>query len=533
MVKILLKKQMLEAFRGYFYDAKKNKKRPLVSTILFIVLYAFVMVVILGGAFVGLGFCLCGPLNAEGMSWLYFAIMSLIAVALGTFGSVFNSYAALYLSKDNSLLLSMPIPVKDILLSRLAGVYLMGLMFSAVVMVPTVAVYWIVTPVRAAAIVGGIVLVVLVSFFVLFLSCVLGWCVAKISAHLKNKSMITAILSLAFLGLYYFGYFKAQGLIQALLLNVTGYGEKIKSVAYPVYWFGRIGEGNLISMITFILVIGGLCGVTFYILAKSFLGIATVGDKTVKTTYKRKRLKKSGVALALLKKEFGRFISSATYMLNCGMGTLLLVIVGVLILIKGPVIRDMLCEVMGMGVAAKAVAVAFLVIGTLITMNDMATPSISLEAKNLWLIQSLPVTPWQVLRAKASVHVLLTAIPAVFCGIGLIIVFPCTFGEAVLGLLFLVVFTIFMALFGLIVGLLFPNLTWTNELAPIKQNISVLIPIAGGWILIALMIALYLLGGWIIGNTLFLLFLNIVFVGGSAAFYMVLKHWGCNKLRFL
>ena len=39
MFGILVKKQMAEIFRGYFYDAKKNKKRSKISTILFMVLW--------------------------------------------------------------------------------------------------------------------------------------------------------------------------------------------------------------------------------------------------------------------------------------------------------------------------------------------------------------------------------------------------------------------------------------------------------------------------------------------------------------
>ena len=35
MTWILIKKQMMEIFRSYFYDSKKNKKRSTVSTILF------------------------------------------------------------------------------------------------------------------------------------------------------------------------------------------------------------------------------------------------------------------------------------------------------------------------------------------------------------------------------------------------------------------------------------------------------------------------------------------------------------------
>ena len=70
--------------------------------------------------------------------------MGLLAVLLGAFGSVFNTYSGLYLAKDNDLLLSLPIPVRTVIASRLLGVYLMGLMYSAVVSVPAVIVYWIV-----------------------------------------------------------------------------------------------------------------------------------------------------------------------------------------------------------------------------------------------------------------------------------------------------------------------------------------------------------------------------------------------------
>ena len=84
-------------------------------------------------------------------------------------------------AKDNDLLLSMPIPVSVLMASRLLGVYLMGLMYSGVVLLPAVIVYWIVAAPSAAAVAGSILLVLLVSIFVLTLSCALGWVVAKIS----------------------------------------------------------------------------------------------------------------------------------------------------------------------------------------------------------------------------------------------------------------------------------------------------------------------------------------------------------------
>ena len=89
------------------------------------------------------------------MGWLYFAIMGLLAILLGAFGSVFNTYSGLYLAKDNDLLLSMPIPVRTIMAARLLGVYLMGLMYSGVVMLPAIIVYWVTAPPLTASIVIG------------------------------------------------------------------------------------------------------------------------------------------------------------------------------------------------------------------------------------------------------------------------------------------------------------------------------------------------------------------------------------------
>lgn len=151
MLKLLLKKQLFEIFRSYFYDAKKNKARSRLATALYIGLFVLLMAGILGGIFTLLAVKLCGPLAAAGLDWLYFALMGLIAVLLGAFGSIFNTYAGLYLPKDNDLLLSMPVPVSSLVAARLSGVYLMGLMYSAVVILPAVIIYWVTVGVTASA----------------------------------------------------------------------------------------------------------------------------------------------------------------------------------------------------------------------------------------------------------------------------------------------------------------------------------------------------------------------------------------------
>ena len=162
MLKLLLKKQMTEIFRNYFYDPKKNRARSKVGILGYILLFVLLMAGMLGGMFTYLSLTVCTPFAAAGMDWLYFAIMGLIAVLLGTFGSVFNTYSCLYLSKDNDLLLSMPIPVNVIMFSRLLTVYLMGLMYSSVVIVPAVAVYWDKATLSPGVVLGGLLFILLI-----------------------------------------------------------------------------------------------------------------------------------------------------------------------------------------------------------------------------------------------------------------------------------------------------------------------------------------------------------------------------------
>ena len=103
MTRLLLKKQLTEIFRSYFYDAKKNKARSKAATIAYIAMFAVLMVVVLGGIFTLLSVKRCAPMAQAGMGWLYFALMGLLAVFLGVFGSVFNTYSGLYLAKDNDV----------------------------------------------------------------------------------------------------------------------------------------------------------------------------------------------------------------------------------------------------------------------------------------------------------------------------------------------------------------------------------------------------------------------------------------------
>lgn len=527
VLKTLLKKQLLEIFRSYVYDSKKNKSRSKGATIGYFIMYAIIMVGVLGGLFTYMALSMCSPLAEAGMGWLYFAIFTLIAIVLGAFGSVFNTYSSLYMAKDNDLLLSMPIPVGAILVSRLLAVYLMGLMYSAVVFIPAAIVYWVMGSCSLSVVVCSVVMMVMISIFVLVLSCALGWVVAKVSQKLKNKSFITVIISLAFIGLYYFFYFKAQSVINDLITNAVEYGAKIKASAYPMYLIGLTPTGDWLATAVVSLVVLALFGLTWRLLSRSFIGIVTSNSDSGRVKYKAEKAKKQSPDMALLKKELGRFTSSANYMLNCGMGTLFLLIMAVALVIKGSSLVSTLDSLFE-GSSDICSVLLVTALSAMISMNDITAPSISLEGKSIWLLQSLPVRPWQALRAKLGVQLLVTMIPVLICSLCGVLVLKDSIPARLLAVGLSLLFVLFSGLLGLVLNLKMPNLTWTSEIGPIKQSAPVAINLFSGWVYAIALMGIYMAVGYKLGAAVYLLIFIGLTLAADIVMYLWLKKEGCR-----
>ena len=532
MLKVLLKKQFTEIFRAWFYDAKKNKARSKASTAFSIGLFLFLMIVVVGGMMAFLSFALCAAMAEAGVEWLYFSLIGLMSVLLGTFGSVFSTYSGLYLAKDNDLLLSMPIPVGYIMVSRLLGVYLMGLLYAAVCFLPGMLVYLIMMPFRLAALLGTVWLFFLVSLIVLFLSCLLGWVVAKLSMKLKNKSIMTVFLALLAIGLYYFFYFKAQSVIADLVANAAVYGEKIRGAAYPVYLFGRVGQGDALAVLIVSAVVFALCGGMWLLLSRTFLHIATAKGGVSRKAYRASAVHVRSLGATLLGKEFARFTGSPNYMLNCGIGILLMPIAGVVLIIKGRALAGLLAEALpGMpGIVAVLLCAVLCMLASTVTT---AAPSVSLEGKNLWLLHSLPIPAYEALLAKLRVQWILTLVPMLPCLAGMVVALWDMPLCLALSLLFAVVFSVVFGLASLFFGLKFPNVTWTNEIVPIKQSGAVLLAVFTPWIFALLFGAGFFLVGRFFPAEGYLAAFILVFAGVGIALYSWMRRKGTEILSAL
>ena len=519
MIKTLLKKQMLESFSWLFYNAKSGKLRKGVGLLGNIILYIAVFGLIAGMFFV-MALELCEPLVSIGYGWLYFAIIGMVAIVLGAFGSVFNTHSTLYLAKDNDMLLSLPIPASKILFARLSGVYLMGLMYELIAMVPALIIWFIYADLTVLGVIFSLLIPFVLSVFVLTLSCVLGWVVALVSSRIKNKSFITVILSLAFIAAYYYFYMQAYEMLMGIVANAEAIGESVKTALSLFYQMGLAAEGRISSMMLFTGIILGLFAVVYIVLSRTFIKIAAsnkgnTGAKKKISIGKEARV--STVDKALLFKERKRFTSSANYMMNCGLGTVFILAAAVALVIGKKAISEAVTQMFG-AKEGLTLLIATAAAATMGSMNDISAPSVSLEGKNLWLLQSLPVDPWKVLWAKVRLHWYITSVPVIVLTLACEYVFGFSALEWFTMFAVAMAFVMFMAEFGVIMNLLKPNFTWTNEIIPIKQSMSVIVSMFGGWILTAVFALAYILLDDILSPMIFLFFVAValcVAVGGA------------------
>lgn len=531
MLKTLIKKQLLELNKSFFVDRKTGKGKSPRSATFSIVLFILLMIFAIGGMFCYMSYSM-RPLIAYGMSWLYFAIMGATAALFGVFGSVFNTYSSLYDAKDNDLLLSMPIPVRDIMAARLIGVYLMGLMYSGVVVIPAVGVYFITAHPGISGI-TAVIMAVMVTVLVLILSCILGWVVAKIAVKLKNKSIITVIVSIAFLGGYYYVYFRANEIITGIVANSAAVAAKVRMSAYPLYIFGKAFAGDVLPTIIISLIILALLAATWLIMSRTFLKLVTSSGKTAKTVYKEKTVKQQGTDRALLRREINHFLSSPSYMLNCSLGALFMIAVAVFSLIKSDWFIGVVTR-MDEDLLEYAPTFACLLLCLLSSMNILTAPAISLEGKSLWIARSLPVTSWQILRAKLKLHMLFTAVPALICSICFCIALkPELLTAAVMMIILPQIFTLLCAVSGLRVNIRMPNLTWSSESGAVKQSLGIMLAMCLGWAYIIVLIAVYLFAVQVLPNVFALMIATAVIAIITAISFARLKRKGVKRFETL
>lgn len=508
MLKALIRKQLKEYGAFLYMDRKNGKRRSKASAIgyglLLIVAAASLM-----GNFSILAFSMCETMVELGLDWFYFAIMGMFSLVVGVFGSIFITYSGIYQAKDNEMLLAMPIPPFAILTGRVLGIYLMGLVYESIVQIPAIAVYIRYKGFVPSAILTAVLMAFVLAAAALCLSLILGYAVAWIAVRVRNKSMVTVLVSLVGIGLYYYYYAKGIGYLEEMLMRSEEVALQVKEKGYLLYAYGKACSGSWGHFGIVVLGTAVCTMLIFFLLSRTYLKIVMDRRGEKKKIYRETRMKSMSVGATLLKKEWKRFTSSAGYMLNCGLGMMYQLVIAGGLIIKKEMILGM---TMMAGLTEYLPLIAAGMVCTACSMNDISAPSVSLEGKSLWILQSMPVDPWDILKAKLRLHLRLGMTTTLICAAAVIWALPLGAGESILVMLAAIVYSLFGAVFGMVLGLIFPNLHWTNEIVVIKQGAAVSIALLGSMALVLLLGGVYYLLRSMIQPTVYLVICEVILV---------------------
>lgn len=493
-----------------------------VMKILFAVLMAYCAVVFLG-MFGGMFYLLCAPFVQLNLGWLYFAMAGILAVMLCFVGSIFFTQSLIFESSDNELLLSMPIRPSAILFSRVGTLLLLNFGYSLIVTLPCIAVWIWQQGFNVQLVLRYTLCALLLPILPTALSCAAGFVIALISSRLRSKNLMTLVLSCAMMAAYFYMCFHAQELLTKLLQNGEALAAAIERALPPFYALGMAVAGDALQTLVWLLWCLAPMALVYTLLSQTFLRIATSKRGAKKVKYKGEKQSASSAVWALTRKEMRRYTCNAMYTLNGALGAIMSVLMAVVLLVKRDLVNMILSQlaVTGLLIENWLGGIMCAVMCMLTAMNMLSGASISIEGKNLWHMQSLPLPAGKVLLPKALAQMIICLPPAIISGAVVAYAIGADGATAAALLLLPALLSIFMALLGVCMNLLLPRFDYAGDVVAIKSGMSSGMTMFGGMGAVALPIIVYAL-----------IFKGAVSLGCVYLVYGILLALGCFLMYY-
>lgn len=495
MLKTLLKIHA-KAWMESMFSRRRGKKHIGVGMKILFVFLGIYAVAAFGLLFGMMFDAMYEPFNMIGMGWLYYAMAAIMAGMLCFIGSVFFTQSMIFEAKDNELLLSMPIRPSAILGSRMLLLILINYAYSLVIMAVCGVVRCIMGPVTALGVIRYLLCCLLLPLIPSTLSCVVGGLIALIISHLRNKNFFTMLLSLVFLALYFMFCFNMQSYIERMVKNGAAIGAAIQKALPPFYAMGlAVQNGDWGQLLIFALWCILPFAAVYALLSHYFIRIATSKRGLKKVKYEAKAMHASSAIWALTVKDLRRLANSSNYMLNGCLGAILAVAIAIITAVKGNGILQTLANMYAGGADVNSIAMPFACVVECMTMSMciLSAPSISLEGKNLWTLQSAPLRAKEVLLSKVLMHLVVTVPASLIASLLFSVSLKMKGLDLLLIFLMPLMLSVFMALLGVTVNLHWPRFDYTSETAVIKQSASSTITMFSGMGVVLLPVLLYVL----------------------------------------
>lgn len=417
-------------------------------------------------------FTLASTLNMVGAVDLLFVLMSAIGTLFGAILTLYGVSGLVYQAKDISFLMSLPLKPRTILTAKLLAIYGEAFIVNFFMLVPAVIAYsrYANLPITAYPLL--LLVLFLLPLLATSLALIFGYIFSFVQAKTKALPIVTNGFALIlFAGLMYFSF----NLQNTFFNNMTASTrDSLATYAMPFYWVRNILiDGDMLSLIYLALVsIVPLVGL-IWLISSNYLNMVTMLSARGKSSDYRGPSQKKSPLSALLRKEFKQYFNSPAYFINTILGPILLIGAPIYLILQRSKL-PMVTEVLDM-INFPIGTIAIISLIGMISFNNTTAPSISLEGNRLWILKTLPVSTWDIFKAKLLLNMILFVPAILFAAIVLNFLFDFTIGERILVFVIPLLASLASAMVGLIANLIYPKLDAPSDTAAVKNSASVLI----------------------------------------------------------
>ncbi len=452
---------------------KKKKKKIVGSTIGAFIIYAMIMIY---SMMMCLGYGFVGMIDSAPV------MCALIVSGIAFFFTLFKTNGYLFNFKEYDMLMSLPFESSSVAGCKFLYMYIKSLPWYLSISLAMMIGYMIFAGASFLVFVIWLVLSFVLPIIPMLCASFIGFLIARISAGFRKNNVIQTVLTFIFVIFcfslrYIIDAVFREDQVQATLEKTSELTEKAGKIYFPAGWFSRaITNGNVLMALLLIVVSVALFAGLFYLVGRSYRNInSALKSHAAARKYKMTGQKKRSVVKSIAFKEFRRFLGSTNYTVNGGMGVILALLIGVVTLIIG---FDKLVAIITQNApfdpAILRPAIPFIVY-FLIGMMATTACSPSLEGKNYWIVQSLPIEKKTLYQGKMLFNMYLTVPFMVFATLCFCISAKVSVLDTILYLLMGFILCGFSTAWGCACGIKHMRLDWENEVEVIKQGAAVAI----------------------------------------------------------
>lgn len=515
-------------FNVFRYEKDAHKRRMKIVVTIIVAICLLVFVIYCGSAAYGYAYL--------GLTDLIPGIAMVVSSLISLLFTIFKANGDLFAFPDYEKVLSLPIPVRTVIYSRLANMYFWNTFIAVLVMTPMGVVYGIfVKPTFAVYIlwIAGIFIACLIPTII---ASFIGAVITAIASKFRYASAVSSILGIAFVvGLMILSMSFSTGDsglgklinpqtgevdIAAISALVPALSDSINQIYPPVKLFtDAVVKGNIMSFLALVGISILLYGLFASLLALRYREInSTLTSRISRADYKMETLRQGSMRNALYKKTIMRILKSSICATNLLIGCVMALLLSVAMVVVGP--EKVLT---GLDASASMNTIqngAGYALAAIISMTNTAAVSLALEGKNIWLIKSLPIPAKTLYDSYLLTNLTFTLPTALICGILSSIALKTDLSATLIIILIPLAFSILSAVMGIFIGNRMAFYDWQEEAHLVKQSLMSITGMLGGIVIIIIFGAIAILELIPIDSKFISLIFVILFLLSAAVIYL-------------